>query len=194
MSQPEFTRAAQLLQVIVQCVETSSLADLQQKDLERTRRALQVLGQVHQHLRAKLNGALPAILEVPSLKLTESRPEQMVHDVLDRIYREYGQPLTLQTCAQELHVSPVYLSTLFSRLVGLPFKTCLTTVRMEKACELLSDPLWSISQVARAVGYASDNRFRTAFKKVIGVCPTKWRNTLRADSGGARSSGQAPPH
>lgn len=75
-------------------------------------------------------------------------------------------------------MNAAYLSDLFSRTVGLSFKTCLTEVRMEKARELLSDPATNISQVASAVGYASGNRFRIAFRNVTGLAPRMWRETL----------------
>lgn len=76
-------------------------------------------------------------------------------------------------------MSAAFLSGLFSRTIGLTFKTCLTAVRMEKARELLSDPRWNISQVARAVGYASATRFGIVFKSITGVSPRRWRETLR---------------
>lgn len=61
----------------------------------------------------------------------------------------------------------------------MPFKTYLTEVRVEKARELLRDPTRNVSEVAYAVGYASENRFRIAFKRVTGLSPTSWRDTLR---------------
>ena len=50
---------------------------------------------------------------------------------------------------------------------------------MEKARELLGDPAKTISQIASAVGYASANRFRLAFKSVTGISPRLWRETLQ---------------
>ena len=50
---------------------------------------------------------------------------------------------------------------------------------MEKAQELLGNPARGISDVACAVGYASENRFRIAFKKATGLAPRIWRETLR---------------
>lgn len=182
MSRLKFARATRFLQLIVQYLESSSLADLQKEDLDKVQQALCVFENVQAHLRKKLNGLMPAIREVPPVAKAESRPQQVVHKVLERIHQDFARPLTLQKCARDLRVSSAYLSDLFSRSVGLPFKTCLTTVRIEKARELLSNPRWNISQVARAVGYASANRFRIAFKNVTGISPRHWRETLRMDS------------
>ena len=111
----------------------------------------------------------------------------MVRAVLDRIQRDYAQPLTLRKCADDLQLNAAYLSHLFSSAIGLPFKTCLTEVRVEKARELLGDPARNISQIAKAVGYASANRFRLAFKSVTGISPRTWRETLQMNPSPADS-------
>ena len=103
----------------------------------------------------------------------------MVHAMLDRIQKDYAQPLTLRKCAGGLRVNTAYLSHLFSLAVGLPFKTCLIEVRVEKARELLGDPARNISDVTSAVGYASARRFRAAFRNVTGLSPGMWRETLQ---------------
>ena len=83
-------------------------------------------------------------------------------------------------------MNAAYLSALFSHAVGMPFKTYLTEVRLEKARELLGDPAKSISEVAAAVGYASENRFRSVFKKLTGLSPRMWRETFRATTDHSR--------
>jgi AraC-like DNA-binding protein len=179
MGNLKFARAARLLQLIVQHLQTSSLADLQKEELGNVQRVLRVFESVQKRLRKKLNGLMPAIRKTPPGTQLESRRERIVHAVLDRIQRDYMQPLTLRQCAGDLRVNAAYLSHIFSHAVGLSFKTCLTEVRLEKARELLSDPAENISQVAKAVGYASQNRFRLAFKSVTGLSPRIWRETLR---------------
>ncbi len=179
MSRLQFARAARFLRLIVQHVQTSGLADLQQEELADVRRALRVFENDQAELRKKLNGLMPAFLETPPVAQPESRPERMVRAVLDRIQRDYAQPLTLKKCADDLRLNAAYLSHVFSQAVGLTFKTCLTEVRVEKARELLSDPARNISLVAKAVGYASPNRFRFAFKNVAGLSPGIWRETLQ---------------
>jgi AraC-like DNA-binding protein len=188
MDHAEFARAARLMHLIVEHLEASSLADLQQAELGNVQRVLRVFENVQKRLRQKLNGLMPAIRETPPVAQPQSRPERMVHAVLDRIQRDYARPLTLQKCASDLRVNAAYLSHLFSNAVGLTFKTCLTEVRVEKARELLGDPTRNISQIARAVGYASANRFRLAFKSVTGISPRLWRETLQMNLPATASS------
>jgi AraC-like DNA-binding protein len=166
MSHLKFARAARFLRLIVQHSQTASLAGLQKEDLANVQRVLRVFENVQKRLRKKLNGLMPAFRETPPVAQSESRPERMVRAVLDRIHQDYAQPLTLQKCAGDLRVNAAYLSHLFSHAVGMPFKTCLTEVRVEKARELLGDSARNISHIAKAVGYASANRFGAAFKSV----------------------------
>ncbi len=179
MGRAEFAAAARFLRHIVSHVQTSSLADLQQEDLGKVQQALRVFENIQTRLRNELHGLLPAFRKTSPVPQPQSRPERIARVVLVRIQRDYAQPLTLRKCAGDLRVNAAYLSYLFSHAVGLPFKTCLTEVRVEKAQELLGDPAKNISQVASAVGYASANRFRLAFKNVTGLSPSMWRETLQ---------------
>jgi AraC-like DNA-binding protein len=179
MDRLEFARAARLLRLIVQLLQSSTLADLQQEDLGKFQEALRVFARVQKRLRKKLNGLMPAFGATPPVSQVGSRPERMMRAVLDRIHQDYMKPLSLRQCAADLGVNAAYLSHLFSRAAGLPFKTFLTEVRVEKARELLDDPAKQISQIARAVGYASANRFGIAFKNTTGLSPGRWRETLQ---------------
>jgi YesN/AraC family two-component response regulator len=179
MGRAEFTGAARFLRHVVSHLQTASLADLQQEDLGRFEQALCAFENIQTRLRKELHDVLPALRKTSPVRQSQSRTERIVCAVLDRVQQHYAQPLTLQKCAGDLRVNAAYLSHLFSHLIGLPFKTCLTEVRVEKARELLGDSAKNISQVASAVGYASANRFRLAFKNVTGLSPRMWRETLQ---------------
>ena len=123
----------------------------------------------------------PSAPPLPRHSGAESHPEQIVHRLLERLELDYGKPVTLRSYAGEMGMNTAYLSALFSRAVGIPFKTYLTDLRLEKAKVLLGDPNKAVSEVAAAVGYASENRFRSAFKKITGLSPKFWRETMQTD-------------
>ncbi len=179
MGRSEFDRATELLRLVFGHVETSALADLRKADLTQAQQALQELQTVATRLRGELNGLVPAINKTPPTVQPECRTERVVHAALECIHEHYSQPLTLAQCAEKIGLNATYLSALFSRQVGVPFKTYLTEVRIEKARELLSDPARNVSEVAFAVGYSSENRFRAAFKGITSLSPRAWRETLR---------------
>ncbi len=179
LSRAAFCRAAKLLRFIVQHVQTSSLAELRQADLARARQALLDFETVQQRLRQELLRLTPLFGQSAVQPAPEGRAERTLHWLLEFIHEHYAQPLTLRSCADTLRLNAAYLSALFSHRVGMPFKAYLTEARMEKAKELLSDPTRNVSEAASAVGYASENRFRAAFKKATGLPPRIWRETLR---------------
>ena len=107
------------------------------------------------------------------------------HPVLERVVQNGHQPMTLRQCAVELKMNAAYLSALFSRAVGLPFKTYITELRLAKAKELLSEADKNVKDVAYAVGYASGNQFRIAFKKATGLAPQAMARDDAVETAGA---------
>jgi AraC-like DNA-binding protein len=178
-SRAQFAAAAMLLRLFVRYVEAAASLELRTIELAKAHQQ----GAEHEHeeiqLRAELNRKLPGIFVTAGREEEESHTEQLVHRMLDYIQKEYTRPITLKECARNLEFNAAYLCSLFSRTIGLPFKSYLTRLRLEKARELLSDPTRRVSDVAYAVGYTDANRFRLAFKAATGLAPVTWRSSLR---------------
>lgn len=115
---------------------------------------------------------------------SEPRSVREVRALIDRVRREYAAPLGLKQLAQESGLNPSYLSTVFAREAGLPFKPFLTAVRLERAQTLLRDTCLPISRVAREAGFATPHGFRAAFRMWTGISPGCWRMAQRLDGGG----------
>lgn len=179
LTRAQFQRAGRLLRLIVQHVQALGLADLRKAELTSAGRAVIALEKEQARLHETLQRHLPASTQVARRAGPESHAEQAVQSVLKLIAQDYALPLTLCRCAGTLGMNAAYLSDLFSRAVGVPFKTHLTGVRLERAREFLGDRKNNVSDVAAAVGYASANRFRIAFKKATGLSPKVWRETMQ---------------
>jgi AraC-like DNA-binding protein len=179
LSLSEFRRAGRLLRLIVRHVETLDLADLRKTDLTIAGNSVLALEREQAHLRQALQRHLPATPQLTCSPKPEPRAGKLVRGLLDYIDQNYARPLTLRHYACNLRMNAAYLSALFSQAVRRPFKAYLTELRLRKARELLADPAQNISEVANAVGYASDNRFRIAFKQATGLCPKLWRQTMQ---------------
>jgi two-component system response regulator YesN len=98
--------------------------------------------------------------------------------VLARNYvdKNYWNPdLCLEDAAEELQVSPGYLSRLMKRETGFSFVEYVNRVRVKKAVMLMTDPSAKVYEVAERVGYRSQHYFCRAFKKVTGSSPTDRR-------------------
>jgi AraC-like DNA-binding protein len=179
ISRPEFERVARVLQLICEYVQAVALADLWRTDLDKVQQELPVSAKSQPRPNKELVALPTAFHPSPSIPASGSHGEWLMHHLLERLDQDYVRPITLKQCACALGLNAAYLSTLFSRVVGMPFKAYLTELRMEKAQEFLSDPARTVSEVAYSVGYASENRFRNAFKKAIGLPPRIWRETVR---------------
>jgi two-component system response regulator YesN len=95
--------------------------------------------------------------------------------MLGYVDRRYSSPFNLDDLAFDMKRNASYLSALFSQTTGVPFHQYLEQVRLSKARELLRDPRNRVGEVARAVGYASPDAFRHAFKAHDGLSPGAWR-------------------
>ena len=88
-------------------------------------------------------------------------------------------PITLAQVVEHVHVSRFYFCKLFKKATGLTLTEYVSHVRVEKAKTLLVDPSLRISEVVYAAGFGSIPNFNSVFKRIVGMPPTEYRETLR---------------
>jgi len=84
---------------------------------------------------------------------------------------------TVSELAHRAAVSRSLLDQRFREVLGVSPIRYLTEWRMHIAVELLGSSDLSVGQIARRVGYDSQEAFSRAFKRRMGVAPTTWRAT-----------------
>lgn len=82
---------------------------------------------------------------------------------------------SLDSMAENLNLSSSYLSKLLKQETGLSFIDYLTSVRIRRAIDIMSDPTIKIYQIAELVGYNNQHYFCKAFKKITGFSPKEYR-------------------
>jgi len=85
-----------------------------------------------------------------------------------------GRPWTLDGIAREIGLSRSEFAERFANFVGVPPMQYLAKWRMQIAAGLLRQRV-NIAAVADEVGYSSEASFSRAFKKIVGVTPSLWR-------------------
>jgi len=95
------------------------------------------------------------------------------------IGRRVGENLSLCDVAAEVFVSPYYLSHLFKDVSGVSFQEYLTSVRIERAKELLRNTDLACQTIGQEVGYSSASYFSQIFKRHTGQSPAEFRGALR---------------
>lgn len=112
--------------------------------------------------------------EVPVTPADEPRAYHYIQKALVYLNENYASPLTLGDVARHIHISPCYLSDLFSRIVGCRFVEYLTRLRLEHAQGMLRGDA-PISAVASACGFGTVSNFTRAHRRAFGVAPSQWR-------------------
>lgn len=90
------------------------------------------------------------------------------------------EPISLAQVVAHVGVSRFYFCKLFKRATGMTLTEYVTRVRLEKAKTLLVDPALRITEVAFAAGFGSIPQFNSVFKQHVGMAPSDYRNSLRA--------------
>lgn len=95
------------------------------------------------------------------------------------IGEQYAQNLSLSSLAEQVHLSPTYLSRYFEQHFGVTFLAYLTQVRLTHAVSLLLTSNETIEQVAAASGFANTHAFVQAFKRRYEMLPSLFRRNNR---------------
>ena len=95
----------------------------------------------------------------------------------------------MESTAESLQVSPVYLSRIIKQELGVSFVQLVTGKRMKKAVHLLQTTDQTILSIAEAAGYESQHYFSTAFKKAVGISPNQYRKNNRYRAALGRKGG-----
>lgn len=169
----DFEHGIALLRLIKRHLEVGVRATTAEIALERLKRRLPALKNEAKLVSAQkrhLNARLAAIGTSGG-----GHGQRIVQKMVEHVHEHFQRPMSLSQVAATMKMNAAYLSDLFSRQVGMTFHHYLLEVRMAKARQLLLDPHRRINEVAVAVGYASADQFRHAFKTHAGVPPSEWR-------------------
>ena len=98
----------------------------------------------------------------------------VVEQILNYFEDHYSEKISLDQIAENMYLSPFYVSKIFKSETGDTPIGHLINIRLEKAKELLEEG-GSIQEVAAKVGYEDAFHFSKLFKKRYGISPSKTR-------------------
>lgn len=105
--------------------------------------------------------------------------DKLVYDIKTLIEHNLSnEEFNLESASSRLFFSPNYVRQLFKQKTGEGFTEYLIRKRMEKACELLKDPLNKIQDISAVTGYSNQRYFASCFKKYYGCTPTEYREQI----------------
>jgi AraC-like DNA-binding protein len=94
--------------------------------------------------------------------------------VVERLQRDYAEPLQVGALAREAGLSIAQLERHVTQLYRVTPRQLLARVRLDAALALLAGAA-SVASIAHACGYADHSAFARQFKRSTGVSPRAWR-------------------
>lgn len=92
------------------------------------------------------------------------------------IEERYAHELSIARIAEEVYLTPNYISLIFKKETGETITDYITKIRIGKAKELLQTTNLKVMEIAERVGYENPHYFSTVFKKTVGMHPLKYRS------------------
>ncbi|WP_171628603.1 helix-turn-helix domain-containing protein [Paenibacillus plantarum] len=112
--------------------------------------------------------------------LKRLRMEMIMERTKKLIEERYAQDLSLQLVADQLSISPSYLSELIKQHWGETFIAYVTRYRISKAKSLLLKTELNIADIAVEIGYGNATHLIRVFKKSEGMTPGEYRLQSRS--------------
>ena len=102
-----------------------------------------------------------------------------MEEILNRYFEaEHTQLPTVQYIADQLNLSPTYLSDLLKNLTGLTAQQHIHEKLIEKAKELLFTSNLSVSEIAYQLGFEYPQSFSKLFKKKTNLTPLEFKQSF----------------
>lgn len=118
---------------------------------------------------------LSEIFKAMPLEKVAQHNTDVLKELLNYCYDNYTTDISLDSVANNLHLSKYYISRLFNRRLKISFNDYINSLRIRKACELLKSDNNSITDIAFSVGYNSVRTFNRCFREVRGTSPRKYQ-------------------
>lgn len=100
-------------------------------------------------------------------------PQMM--DILLYMAEHYPEDISLSFLSEKYHFTNVYLSRYIKKQTGFTFMDILTSIRLEKALDLLENSNYEISEICYLAGFRDQRYFSRLFRRMFGNSPNKYR-------------------
>ena len=130
----------------------------------------------HDKIAASISGALKQAIQLREEK-SKGKYQNVLQNAVQYMEENFAdENLTLNTVACVANVSANHFSAMFSQKMGQTFIEYLTSLRMNRAKELLRCTDKRSGEIALEVGYKDSHYFSFLFKKTQGCTPSEYRN------------------
>lgn len=117
--------------------------------------------------------------------LPDGPQARFLHPLFAYIDQHVDGPLDLARLAKCVHLSPSRMRARFKHILGIGPGTFVRHTRIHRACGMLNSTDLNVTQIAEQCGFHSVYAFSRAFRQLVGVPPTAFRE--RMGMGSART-------
>src|SRR5450830_1632172 len=93
----------------------------------------------------------------------------------DLIISKLSAHVQISDIAKECYLSRSHFSRAFKTSTGLSPKNWLIHKRIQRAQELLLNPILSLTEIGLDCGFSDQSHFTRTFGRIVGLTPFKWR-------------------
>ena len=121
----------------------------------------------------KLFAASPNYLPDPSVF-----GDKKIEKIIAYLNKRYTQPVSLSEIASYTAMNEAAFCRYFKQETGKTFKQYILDMRIGYACKLLAAGRMNVSQISLECGFESTAHFNRIFKRITGMTPTSYRESI----------------
>jgi AraC-like DNA-binding protein len=110
------------------------------------------------------------------LSIVSEKYRKRCSDITDYINFHFREQISVKTLMNTFYISKEHLARIFRKYMGTTFKKYLDNVRTYHAYRLLIGSDLAIVQIAMDCGFSDARSFISAFRKIYGITPGKYRH------------------
>ena len=122
-------------------------------------------------LSAMMKTILISIADTIYTEGGSSVKNRLVYDVIRYVYDNYREGIDSRTLSERFHFSMTYINRVFKEKTGDSVHRFLIKYRIKIAAELLSSGMYTVAEVAEAVGFNDVYHFSKTFKTITSRTP-----------------------
>lgn len=104
--------------------------------------------------------------------------QKEIDEVIRYIQQNIHNPISLAELAHHVGYSPYHFSRIFKKKMGISPLYYVSSLRLQKAKEMLLQTNLTIRDIGLEVGQQSLGTFTTRFSERVGISPSQFRNSI----------------
>ncbi len=106
-----------------------------------------------------------------------SSKNKMLSNIIEYVGCQYKTITGLEEIAERFYISKHYLCRLFKAHTGVSIMRYIHLLKIQSACDLLSETNQSVEKISASCGFHSSMYFCRTFKSIVGKTPTQYRKS-----------------